>query len=103
MKLTLTKIHISDKDKDGKPFISKKDGKPYSKIGVLTQEYGKRWLSGFVAPWNAFWKEGDTVDADVEENGQYLNLKKPDPLKRLEERVSILEQYMRGEHVVQQD
>lgn len=91
MKLTLTKVYRSDKDKNGKPLVSKKDQKPYTKIAIKCQEYGERWLSGFGAKWNDYWNEGDIVEAEVEENGEYLNLKRINPLADLTKRVLALE------------
>ena len=89
MKIKLTKVYINDKDKEGKPFIGKNGA--YSKIAVKCQEYGDRYLSGFVSQWNANWKIGDTVEVDIEEKGEYLNIHKPDPVAELEKRVRALE------------
>lgn len=72
MKLTITKVHRADKNKDGQPYISKK-GQPYTRVGIKTEEYGDRWLSGFGNQDNEMWNVGDTVEVEVEESGQYLN------------------------------
>ena len=82
MKLTITRISRKSTDKDGNPLMTS-DHRPYERLGIKVREYGEKWLSGFSSQWNQDWKEGDTVDADVEENGQYLNLKKPDPMSEL--------------------
>lgn len=74
MKVTLTKIARYDKDKAGKPLISK-EGKPYTRVLISTQEHGAKQLSGFENQQNSHWKEGDMVEIEVAENGQYLNFK----------------------------
>lgn len=90
MKLTLTKVYRSDKDKEGKPLVGKFG--PYTKLAVKANEFGEKWLSGFSKPWNEKWNEGDVVEAEVEEKGEYLNLKEADPLKALTARVLALEE-----------
>ena len=92
-KLTLTKIHRSNKDKDGKELIGK-SGRPYTRVGIKTMQYGEKWLSGFENRQNANWREGDTVELVVEEKGEYLNFRTVSVEERLEElegRVSKLE------------
>ena len=89
-KLTITRIHKSDKDKAGN-LLKTKDGRAYSRIGIQTKEYGDKWISGFVSYWNENWVEGQIVGAVVEPNGDFLNLKKPDQVAELEERVKALE------------
>jgi hypothetical protein len=108
MKLTITKVFRADKAKDGTKYMTKgvrnPDGswkiepRPYSKIGIKTKEYGDKWISGFDAFWNRDWKEGMEVETEVEQNGDFLNLKKPDPMadilkviNDLAERVAKLE------------
>lgn len=94
-KLTLTKVYRNDKDKDGK-LLKTKDGRAYTKLSVKTKEYGDKWISGFSNFWNEDWEEGMVVGATVEQNGEYLNLKKPDPIKALEDRVTKLEELVMG-------
>ena len=90
--LTITKIYRSDKDKEGKPLLSKKDGRPYSKIALKTREYGEgRWVSGFGNQTNSQWKEGQTVEVEIEEKGEYLNFKNINKVDALEKRVEMLE------------
>ena len=73
-----------------------RNGQAYSKIAVKCKEYGDAYLRGFVGYWNENWKEGMIVGAVVEKNGEFLNLKKPDPIAELEEkltkRIEALEQ-----------
>lgn len=52
-------------------------GKPYTSLSIKCNEYGDKYLSGFDGKETASWKVGDTVEADVEEKGQYLNFKVP--------------------------
>lgn len=86
MKLTIVRITRKDTDKEGKPLVTK-DGRNYTRLGIQTKEYGAKWLSGFSAPWNETWKEGDTVECEVEVKGEYLNISKPDPFGQLSKQV----------------
>ena len=91
MKLSITKLYKSDKDKNGNP-LTTQDGRPYTRIAIQTKEYGSKWVSGFLGNWCSDWKVGMEVEADVYEKGEYLNFKRPDPIKKLEERVLALEE-----------
>jgi len=73
-KVTIERIHRSDKDKTGNLFTTK-DGRNYTRIGIKTQEHGEKWLSGFGNSENSNWNVGDKVEIIVEENGQYLNFR----------------------------
>jgi hypothetical protein len=64
------KVSKTKKDKDGKDFI-------YTSLRILTTEYGNKWLSGFGNESNVKWKEGDIVNIEVTENGEYLNFSTP--------------------------
>ena len=99
MKLTLTRIVRKDTDKNNQPLVTK-DGRAYTRLGVQAQEYGSKWLSSFSAPWNQDWKEGQIVECDVQQKGEYLNISKPDPfteiaktIMSLSVRVGKLEQF----------
>jgi hypothetical protein len=103
MQVTLTKIYRSDKDKNGNPLIGKAKtdangnliaGRPYTKIGIKTREHGEAWLSGFGGHWNQDWKEGDTVEVDIERSGDFLNFRKPDPVRSLEQRIAAIEKWI---------
>lgn len=92
MKLTLTKVGIYDK--------KTKDGRPFKQLAVKCQEYGEKWLSGFIQPNDprSEWSAGQQVEWEVKQNGQWLNLVDPPKesaisyLKRIEEKVGrILE------------
>lgn len=73
--LTLTSIKRFDKDKDGKLLMTR-DGRPYVRLVIGTKEYEKT-LSGFDGPATKDWKEGETVEVEVEQKGDYLNFKVP--------------------------
>jgi len=89
-KITLTRVFVTDKNKDGTPLMSKL-GKPYSKLSVKCVEHGDKWLSGFKGRENENWKEGDQVDVIVKQNGDFLNYEVPKAEDKLAMRVSALE------------
>ena len=75
-KVTLTSVYRSDKDKNGNKLISKQ-GKPFTRLSIKCQEYGDKWLSGFDNKVTSNWKEGDTVEIEITQNGEYLNFSIP--------------------------
>ncbi|MEK7180286.1 MAG: hypothetical protein AAB706_02320 [Patescibacteria group bacterium] len=89
-KLTLTKIYRSTTNKDGQE-LRTKDGRPYEKLGIKTEEYGDKWLSGFGNRFNENWREGNVVEVEVEQKGEYLNFKGLTPIDLLAARVAKLE------------
>lgn len=90
-KITLTRVYVSDKDKNGIPFVGKTTGKPYKKLALKATEYGDKWLSGFQNKDNENWKEGDVVDVIIKQNGEYLNFETPKAEDKLASRISALE------------
>lgn len=92
MQVHLTQVYRATQDKQGNPYISKKTGKNYERVSIKTQEHNDKWLSGFGSEWNKNWDKGDVVDIKVEQNGEYLNFSKADPVEGLEARVKALEQ-----------
>ena len=94
MKVKITQIYRSDKDKNGN-LLKTADGRPYERIAIKTAEYGDRWISGFGNRRNRDWRVGDVVDieiSEVEKDGQiYLNFETPSRLDLLEERIGALE------------
>lgn len=76
MQVKLTKIYTTNKDKAGNELKSKK-GAPYTRMSIKTEQHGDKWISGFKNKDNAGWKEGDTVEVNIVENGQYLNFETP--------------------------
>lgn len=66
MKLTLTKVSVSDTKKDGSK-LETKDGKPFFKVGLQTKEFADQWINGLVFGDRPTWKEGDEVDLIVED------------------------------------
>src|SRR3990167_3671552 len=79
MEITITKTYRTDKDKEGKPLMTKgstdRPSRPYTRLAIKTKEHGDKWLSGFENRETANWKEGDIVDIEITPNGQYLNFK----------------------------
>lgn len=61
--------------------VSKNTGRPFTSLGLMTEEHGEKWLSGFAGKDTADWKVGDTVDIEVEQKGDYLNFKVPTLVK----------------------
>ena len=74
--LTLTSITRYDKDKEGNP-LKTKDGRNYTRLVIKCKEYGDKMLSGFDSIQTQSWREGDTVECEVEQKGEYLNFKLP--------------------------
>ena len=91
--LTLTSIQRYNKDKEGNP-LKTKDGRPYTRLVIRCKEYGDKMLSGFDSIQTQSWQEGDTVEVEVEQKGEYLNFKIPNKQdligKSLEEIKNIL-------------
>jgi hypothetical protein len=99
-KVTITRVYRGEQQ-------TKKGLLP--KIGIKTTAHGDKWLSSFQVPGTESWKEGDEVDIDIEENGQYLNFRQIDRgdkavktetsleerVKWLENRVSDIEKYLK--------
>lgn len=76
MKVKLTQVYVTDKDKNGNPLMTK-NNKPYTRMSIKTEQHGDKWISGFQNRTNANWKAGDEVDVVIKENGQYLNFETP--------------------------
>lgn len=73
--ITISRVSFIDKDKLGNPLKSK-TGKPYTRC--LLDSTDGRTMSGFANPTNRNWHQGDTVEVEVEQNGQYWNFKMPE-------------------------
>lgn len=86
MELHITKIAKFTTKKDGTP-LTTKDGRPYTSVRIQTQEHGERWLSGFENAISRNWKEGDTVEAEVEEKGEYMNFRTLKPEDKVNEKL----------------
>lgn len=76
-KITLTAVYHNDKDRDGKPYVAQKTGKPYTKCNIKCAEYGDKYLSGFGNALTKTWNVGDTVEIEIEQKGEYLNFSVP--------------------------
>ena len=59
------------------PRVSKTTGKEFTSVGIMTDQHGSKWLSGFANTENADWDIGQTVEIEVETKGDYLNFKIP--------------------------
>lgn len=92
-KVKLTRVFSSDKDKNGKTFVTK-TGKPFWKVAIQTDRTGDVWYSTMCfrqdAPEMGL-KEGDEVTVILEKNGQWNNFKLPTKIDLLEIRVKDLE------------
>ena len=75
MKLNITSVTRYDKDREGKPLMTR-DNRPYTRLVIRTKEYDKP-LSGFDSIQTQNLKEGDVLEAEVEQKGEYLNFKLP--------------------------
>lgn len=75
-KLTLTFVGRYTTKKDGTPLVGK-TGKPYTSLRIKCNEYGDKYLSGFDGAATQGWKEGDVVEVEVEQKGEYLNFSVP--------------------------
>lgn len=63
MTLTITKVIKRTEDKNGKAYVSK-EGRPYARASIQTQEFGAEWLGGF---WRSDLVEGAKVEAEVKD------------------------------------
>lgn len=91
-KLKILSVAISDKNKDGAPFLTKA-GKPFKKIAIKVEDY-PAYLSDFLWRDDDFrfqWKVGDVVEVIVSQNGQWWNFKCPSEQDKLLLRVEDLE------------
>lgn len=77
-KITLNKVARYTTDKNGQP-LKTRDGRPYTSLRIKSNEHGDKWLSGFDNPQTQNWKEGDTVEVEVTQKGEYLNFSVPKP------------------------
>ena len=100
MLVKITKIYRSDKNKQGNP-LKTQDGRPYTRVAIQTQEHGAKWVSGFENFNTKNWKEGDSVEIEVEPKGEYLNFKTLSEtgkllkeLNNLANRVASLEKFL---------
>ena len=73
-KIKLTKISHYDKDRDNKPLINR-NNKPYTRC-LIVDDKGRR-ISGFGSAITQAWGEGDMVELEITQNGNYLNFKIP--------------------------
>lgn len=85
-------MQVTIKNIEHKNQVGKTSGKPFisCRIQVFSQQQNKDiWLSGFGDAMTETWSAGDTVDVDIEQNGEYYNWQKnentkPSPDRKLE-------------------
>lgn len=57
----------------------KQAGTTKMSVSIMTEQYKDKWLGGWEDDVNKDWKEGDDVDVQIEQNGEYLNFKAVKP------------------------
>src|SRR5690348_9899041 len=93
----ITKIYKSDKNKEGKPFLTK-DNKPFFKVAIQTDKFGDEWFSSLSFSKDdgvMLLKEGDEKLFMFWEQNGYKNFKIPSKSDVLETRVESLESKMK--------
>lgn len=73
-KVTISRLSFIEKDKQGNP-LKTKTGKPYTRCLLDTTD--GRTMSGFANPTTRTWQQGDEVEVEVKQNGQYWNFETP--------------------------
>lgn len=90
-KYKITKIYTTNKDKQGNQLMA--NGRPYTRMSIKVAEYGEKWISGFSNAVSKTWKEGDVVDVEIKQNGEYLNFetpKKEDISAKLNDKIELI-------------
>lgn len=80
----LTKVYRSTKDKNGN-LLRTRDGREYERVSIKVESRGDKWISGFGNDENKQWKEGDSVDIKITQNGEYLNFDMPKKIEAIYE------------------
>lgn len=89
-KIKIKNIVHYNTDKSGNYYLTK-DGRRYTRC-VITTEDG-RVMSGFGSKFTRNLKEGDEVELEVIQSGEYLNFKVPKvDIYSLEKRIKVLEE-----------
>lgn len=78
MKVKLLDYRTFTTTKENQPLLDK-NGRPYTRISIKTDQHGTQWLSGLAYEDSPMmkWKAGDEVEIDIVQNGQYLNFSIP--------------------------
>ena len=99
MTTKLTDIRQITTDRAGVP-LRTRDGRPYTRLLIKTEEHANQWISGFQNKQNYNWKVGDLVNIEIQEvqkDGQtYLNFRTQDRIDLLEARIATLEIQIRN-------
>jgi len=103
-KIKINQIYINDKNKEGKPLMTS-NGKKYWKVAIKCNKYPDKYITCmlFNQDDEVFnWQPNDEVEVVIEQNGDFLNFKRPTQVDRLkmqiddhEERIRILEIFMK--------
>lgn len=93
MQITITKIARFTTKKDGTP-LTTKDGRPYTSVRLQCQEYGDKWVSGFENADTKAWSEGEKVEAEIEQKGEYLNFRVPKKEDKTAADISLIKTYL---------
>lgn len=94
MTYKITRVAVSDTKKDtGQKFVDK-NGKPFWRVGIQTEQTGDVWHSTICydpkdSAMNL--EQGQEVELVLEKNGDFNNFKMPSKLQLLEKRVEVLE------------
>lgn len=102
MEVNLTKVIRQTTDKKGDA-LKTKDGRNYTRLLLKTTEYGDKFISGFDNAATKAWKEGDKVEVEVEQKGEYLNFKVPKPEDKSNEQLTWLLRDMMTVKILLQD
>lgn len=100
MKILIEKLYRSAEKKDGTPYISKYN-KPYEKVDVISGE--NRYSCFDYNGQTKGWQIGQTIEVEIEENGQYKNIVlpkmgqvNPTQMNNIEARLTALEEKVFG-------
>ena len=66
MTTKLTDIRQITTDRNGVP-LRTRDGRPYTRLLIKTEEHVNQWISGFQNKQNYNWKVGDLVNIEIQE------------------------------------
>ena len=76
MKVTVTRVSVTDKSRDGSPIIGKYG--PQIRVGLQVKEHGEKWLSGFMKPDKRdHFQVGKEYELEIEQKGDFLNFRLP--------------------------
>ena len=88
----LTKVFVSDKNRDGVEFKDK-NGRKFWRMAIRTEQTGDTWHSSLYYKEEEIpqWNDGDEVTLILEKSGDFNNFRAPSRLDVLEQRVNALQ------------